>query len=244
MRPPRAVLVDLNGTLFDDRDLPRAVASACADVAAALDLDTGSLVRANAAAWARLWPAAETAWTLGRIDGATLRLQVWRQTLSDCGCADESAATLAAATHASHTRRALRLYDDVLDFIDAVRSHCALGVVSNGASDDQRERLAWFDLARWFAPIVISAEHALAKPDAAIFRVALARLDVPPEDVWHVGDSLCSDVTGARGASITAVWLNRTSAARPTDAPAPDLEVSTLAQLAPLITGTADQPGT
>lgn len=57
---------------------------------------------------------------------------------------------------------------------------------------------------------VVSSEQARCyKPDSAIFRQALDLLDVSPDRAVHVGDSLHSDVGGAMGLGISAVWLRR-----------------------------------
>ncbi len=56
-------------------------------------------------------------------------------------------------------------------------------------------------LAGSFDAIVSSAEAGVAKPDAAVFRVALDRLGVPPERALHIGDGE-SDEAGAAGAGM------------------------------------------
>ena len=78
---------------------------------------------------------------------------------------------------------------------------------------------------------MISAEVGVAKPDARIFEFALRALGVEPENVWHVGDDLNADVAGAKGASLTAVWLNRRGNLRTGDGPKPDYEIRSLRQL-------------
>lgn len=50
-------------------------------------------------------------------------------------------------------------------------------------------------------PVVTSAEAGAAKPDPAIFRLALERLGVRPERALHVGDS-AEDEQGARAAGM------------------------------------------
>jgi putative hydrolase of the HAD superfamily len=50
-------------------------------------------------------------------------------------------------------------------------------------------------------PVVTSAEAGAAKPDPAIFRLALERLGVAPERALHVGDSP-EDEAGARAAGM------------------------------------------
>lgn len=56
-------------------------------------------------------------------------------------------------------------------------------------------------LAGSFDEIVSSAEAGVAKPDAAVFLVALDRLGVPPERALHIGDG-DSDESGAAAAGM------------------------------------------
>ena len=82
---------------------------------------------------------------------------------------------------------------------------------------------------------MISGEVGLAKPDSRIFEVALEALAVERDAVWHVGDSLASDVTGARATGLTAVWLNRGGLSRAENEPEPDIEIRSLSDLVPLL---------
>ncbi|MGH9017220.1 MAG: HAD family hydrolase, partial [Acidimicrobiales bacterium] len=86
--------------------------------------------------------------------------------------------------------------------------------------------------------VLISGEFGVAKPDPAIFAAAAAAAGVPLDAAWHIGDSLISDVAGARIACLGAgVWLNRTGAVHPgeTVAPHPDYEIASLAGLPALL---------
>ncbi len=49
-----------------------------------------------------------------------------------------------------------------------------------------------------------------------------------PGGVWHISDSLRSDVGGAKAAELTAVWLNRRGALRKAGDPEPDWEIRSL----------------
>ena len=78
--------------------------------------------------------------------------------------------------------------------------------------------------------VVDSAVAGVAKPDPAIFRIALDALGVPPSrTVLHVGDSLRFDVAGALAAGLQPVHLDPYGLC-----PAPDghPHIRTLAQLA------------
>jgi putative hydrolase of the HAD superfamily len=54
---------------------------------------------------------------------------------------------------------------------------------------------------------VYSSDEGVAKPHPAIFRAALARLGVAPEQAVYVGDRLQADVAGAHGARMRAVLI-------------------------------------
>jgi HAD superfamily hydrolase (TIGR01450 family) len=49
--------------------------------------------------------------------------------------------------------------------------------------------------------------EVVGKPMPYIFRAALARLGVAAEDAAMIGDSLASDVGGARGVGLKTIWL-------------------------------------
>jgi len=57
--------------------------------------------------------------------------------------------------------------------------------------------------------VVHSSAAGAAKPDAAIFRVALTALGVPGSEALHAGDGLVADVGGARRAGLRAVLVDR-----------------------------------
>jgi putative hydrolase of the HAD superfamily len=55
--------------------------------------------------------------------------------------------------------------------------------------------------------VIASARVGSAKPDPAIFRAALAALDVGGAETLHVGDQPVEDVLGARGAGLRAALV-------------------------------------
>ena len=115
-----------------------------------------------------------------------------------------------------------------------------LGVVTNGAPKMQSAKLAGLGLGDAFDVVVHAGYDAPAKPSPAPFREALSALDARPERTYHVGNSLSSDVAGARAAGVGAVWLTGEEPAAASDEepdpnpdpePEPDHAVATLAEL-------------
>jgi len=89
-----------------------------------------------------------------------------------------------------------------------------LAVVSNWdvSLHDVLERTG---LRRLVDAVVISAEVGAAKPDPAIFRAALERLGATAAEAVHVGDSVETDVAGARATGLQAVLVARNGAQAP-----------------------------
>jgi putative hydrolase of the HAD superfamily len=86
-----------------------------------------------------------------------------------------------------------------------------LAVVSN-CDCSLRGVLADLGLAAAVDAVVVSAEVGSAKPDRGIFEVALEHLRCMPENALFVGDSLETDVRGARAAGLRALLLQRSGA--------------------------------
>ena len=123
-----------------------------------------------------------------------------------------------------------RPYEDVAPALGELRRRGARLVV---ASNWDCSLAGWLEAAGVLELVdgmVTSAEAGAAKPDAAIFRRALARAGAERGDAVHVGDSLENDVAGARAAGIRAVLVRRTGA------PPPGVEaIRSLAELPALL---------
>lgn len=73
------------------------------------------------------------------------------------------------------------------------------------------------------------------------FEIALRQAGCSTEQLVHVGDSLETDVLGAKNAGVPSVWLNRDGVENRTDV-IPDFEIQTLAELAPILSGIGESP--
>ncbi|MGH9194640.1 MAG: HAD family hydrolase, partial [Acidimicrobiia bacterium] len=238
---PEALFLDLDGTLLDGSDYDRSIIGTCEAIAKAdsglrAGLSGPVLYKANQETWGDYWQEIGDSWSLGLVDDAAVRSEAWRRTLADCGCDDESLLELALRTHLELARQTYRLFDDVGGLIEAAkRESVPLALITNGASPTQRDKLRSVGIEDWFRAVVISGEVGVAKPDSAVFRLAIERLglDHPSNgrDVWHVGDSLANDVGGSKLAGLTAVWINRGGLTREKDEPEPDLEITSLSEL-------------
>jgi HAD superfamily hydrolase (TIGR01549 family) len=131
----------------------------------------------------------------------------------------------AAALSTKYRSYYVRTQRGVAGAPEAVRrlaGRARIGIVTNNTVREQTEKLRVLHLDRAVDFLVTSEEVGVGKPDPAIFRAALERATVGPEDAVMVGDSWESDVVGARRAGIRAVWFNRFGAPRPGPSPVPE----------------------
>jgi len=87
------------------------------------------------------------------------------------------------------------------------RCEVPIAIVSDIDNAELLSALNWCDLS--FDITVTSEDCRAYKPHPAPFARALEALHLEPQDVLHVGDSLSSDVRGARALGIAALWINR-----------------------------------
>jgi len=189
----RAVLFDLDGTLYDrDRlasDLFHAQYAAFAHElrgiayerflrdAVAMD-DHGYGVKEDG------YRALVQSWGLDAALADRLIADFWASYDSHCKLGDDVRHTLAELR-----RRGLKL-----------------GVITNGPSAMQRRKLAVLGVEHSFDAILVSEEEGVRKPDAEIFRRALGRCGVAAHEALFVGDHPVADVEGAHRAGLLAVW--------------------------------------
>lgn len=80
-------------------------------------------------------------------------------------------------------------------------------IVSNIDTDDIIEALTYHGLQPY--GMVTSEEARAYKPQIDIFKYALKKYALKADEVIHIGDSITSDVLGAKAAGIDSIWLNR-----------------------------------
>jgi 2-haloalkanoic acid dehalogenase type II len=108
-------------------------------------------------------------------------------------------------------------------------------LVSNIDNADLSSALAHTGLH--FEHIVTSQTCRAYKPRGEMFARALSLLNARPEEALHVGDSLGSDVRGARAAGIRVLWVNRNGRKAPSGDGAPDWVSRDLRGLLQILTG-------
>ena len=133
------------------------------------------------------------------------------------------------------TPKGLGLYADSTPALQAIKNTGLMtGVISNMGAELGR-LIAELGIDDLVDAVVSSGETGVAKPHAAIFEAALAKLGVAAGDAVHVGDGYESDVIGARNAGLHALLLARDGGA-PADCPS----VTTLTDVLAYVMGPPD----
>lgn len=147
----------------------------------------------------------------------------------------EAGHTVAAAYAAERDHGNVELLPGVEDAISAVDG-LPVGVVTNGAPEMQSQKLEAIGLHDAFDVVVHAGYDAPAKPHPEPFETALSELSASPDRTLHVGNSLQSDIAGARAAGLGSVWVPDSD--EPAD-PEPDYTLSTLSEFPSLLSGQA-----
>jgi HAD superfamily hydrolase (TIGR01549 family) len=217
VRPVRAVLFDLDDTLFDHLHGARCALTSVHQLHpafAAAPFDEFS--RAHARVLERLHARV----VLGEIGIDEARLARFHALFSEAGVeprADEVAA--AATAYRLNYIAARRPVAGALPLLEALKPHVRIGIVSNNLWREQQEKLDACGFGPYVDALVVSEDAGLAKPDPGIFAIALERLGSKAAEAVMIGDSWDNDITGAAAAGVRSIWFNRTDLARPGDPP-------------------------
>lgn len=225
------VFLDMYGTLTaGDRATVEAI---CAEVIR----DTGvrQTARDLAITWGeRFFAAMDTARpdrfeTLLQIETRTLR-----ETMAELGVALEAEGYAARLTD---YWRDPPLQPEVPGFLRVFRR--PICIVSNADRVDLEAALTRHGIR--VAGVVTSDDVRSYKPNPRIFEAALELTGWRRNRVVHVGDSLHSDVGGARRAGLRSGWVNRAHRIHDIGTERPDFEFADLMDLHALAAGTHDR---
>jgi HAD superfamily hydrolase (TIGR01549 family) len=202
--PLRAVLFDLDDTLFDHRRSARAALSELHRIhGRGTDLDAFEIQHTK---FLEVMHAEVLA---GRVGLDEARRERFRRVFLAFGLTLEDAEVDAVASaYRSGYMLARRALDGAAGLLLALRPHARIGIVTNNLLEEQRDKLAFCGLASGVDALIASEDVGVSKPDPRIFKIALERLGVRAGDAVMVGDSWSHDIVGATHAGIRAIWFN------------------------------------
>jgi putative hydrolase of the HAD superfamily len=168
----------------------------------------------------------------------TYRKEVFAKALAAQGLSEEAASDAAeflAAEFASTRRSRQRLMPGARELMVELSSSYRLALLTNGAPDLQREKIAASGLEPFFHAIAVSGEHGIGKPKPEIFHRLMGELGVTPSESIMVGNSLERDIAGARNAGIRSIWIRVSGSEEQADV-TPDHTITSLAEIPAILT--------
>ena len=204
---PRAILFDLDDTLFDHRRASTlALGAMHAAHAPDLPFETFALKHDDVLEiFHTRFLAGEFTLEEARVARMQTLFAAFEREI------DPVTAVAAARLYREQHQANRHLVTGVVELLDALRDHCRLGIVTNNSTAEQIEKLRALNIASYFDTVVISEEVGVTKPDKKIFSIALERIGVRAQDAVFIGDNWANDIVGALNAGMTAVWLDHNS---------------------------------
>lgn len=101
----------------------------------------------------------------------------------------------------------MRLMEDTTKVLDELSKKYRLAILTNGDSVSQRGKLNTFPHLDWFEIVMVAGDYPWAKPDVRIFELLCKKLKVVPDEVVFVGDTIVSDIVGAKNAGMRTIWI-------------------------------------
>jgi putative hydrolase of the HAD superfamily len=257
----QAILFDLDDTLlWDDRSVKEAFEATCRTASARTGLDPVQLETAVRETARALYESYETFMFTKMIGinpfeglwanftGGDLpmfrklqelapgyRTAAWTGGLKRLGVDDPELGRELGEQFPKERRARPFVYDSTFRVLQALKPNYKLLLLTNGAPDLQQEKLGGVpDLASYFDHIVISGEFGEGKPSAAIFRHALERLGIKPEQGVMIGDKLTTDILGSNTIGMANIWIDH-HGAQGNDHIVPKHRVSKLEDILPII---------
>lgn len=162
------------------------------------------MFRADAEGWF-------AAFTRGEVDFWQMRTRRVAATLRTLGLSvrDGDAEAFEAAYGPAFSDR-IGAFDDVSPLLRrCLESGWQVGVLTNSGQVYTESKLAWSGLTGRVGPVITRDTLGRPKPEPECFVHLCELVGVAPQEAVFVGDELETDIEGAVGAGLRAVWLRR-----------------------------------
>ncbi len=190
--PPRAIIFDLDETLYPER---RFLLSGCVAVARHLEKQAGI-------------PRADAYRTLALALRRGRRGQALQILCREHGLREDIIPRLVDIVRTHRPR--LRLPAASADVLKALRPEWRIAVLTNGLPSVQARKVRALGLAPLVDHVVFAGEHSpQGKPDRAVFMEVLYRLGTDERQTVMVGDDPWCDIAGARRVGLHTIRIRR-----------------------------------
>ena len=164
-----------------------------------------------------------------RKDLPGYRIKAWSQALEEHGFTQTDLALSISQDFASLRGRRYYAFPEARDVLTKLKVDFDLAILTNGAPELQWSKVHGSGLEDLFDSVTVSGDHSIGKPRKEIFDIVMAK-HPGAQGFIMVGNSLTSDIKGARNAGIPCVWYEQGD--EPKNVPVkPDAVIRSLADL-------------
>lgn len=121
------------------------------------------------------------------------------------------------------------MVQNTIEILDYLKPKFELGILSNGFTKVQEDKLSRLELHSYFKYNIYSEDVGAAKPHVEIFEEALKLSNRKPNQVVYIGDSYENDIVGAKRAGWHAIFFNPSESS--IDEDIADFEIADLIEL-------------
>jgi len=89
-----------------------------------------------------------------------------------------------------------------------LRKKYKLIVITNGPTFSQYPKIEAVNLADYVDYIIVGGAEPEEKPHISIYAKALSLAGCKPQEAVHIGDSLQTDMAGAKESGVGSIWIN------------------------------------
>jgi putative hydrolase of the HAD superfamily len=222
---PKAILFDLDGTLWDRNDAVRALATE---------------QHRQLHKWLGHIPQRDYVERVVHLDdNGRADKNILYQTIGIEFGLSKSAVALLHSDFWTRYQGFIIPFPEVIDTLQHLRRlQVKLGIITNGSIRVQEAKISRLGLANVMDVILISEREGVRKPDVEIFYRALTMLGVSASEAWFVGDNPDDDIAGATAAGLRSFWRECDDWSPPTGCET----IRSLDELLQLVSQAAQQP--
>ena len=135
----------------------------------------------------------------------------FRALFEECGCGTSGMDILSInAAFIDKMSQNGVLMDGAFDFLEKVRKNIPrvrMYIITNGVTKNAMGRIVSTGLDKYIEKVFISDAMGVAKPSREYFDIVMNTVNEPDESFMVIGDSLTSDMLGAKNYGLTSCWF-------------------------------------
>jgi putative hydrolase of the HAD superfamily len=100
------------------------------------------------------------------------------------------------------------LFNGTIELLSYLQEKYTLHIITNGFSEVQHIKLEKSMLAPFFKTVTSSEEVGVKKPNPLVFKKALQKARVSPQNTIMIGDTFEADILGGEGVGMDTIFFN------------------------------------